>query len=91
MSKTASDHMNKARRLRDTINAGKTNLAAPQAWAQVCRQCAIANSKRWDEIGGRVHTRLDNSWFANLDRIWWDARARQESAVRELDTNRAAA
>lgn len=91
MIKTASDHLNEARQLRNRIVAGRTNLTPVQAWAQVCRQCAIANSKRWEELAGRVHGHADNTWFANLDRIWWDARARQRVAVRELETTRAAA
>ena len=79
---TAHEHYRKAVELRNRIVAGQSNERPVQAWAAVCRQCAKANDAMRRELGGKVHTRLDHSFFNNLDRIWWAAKAQVETLAR---------
>lgn len=82
MARTADDHYNEALSIRDRILSGSTNERLVQAWASVCRECAKANDKYWAELGGRVHGRAQQAFFANLDRVWWNAKAQVETLAK---------
>jgi len=82
MTKTAYDFYNEAIALRNNIVAGKTNETPIMAWAAVCRACAKANNAKRNEMGRNVATRLDLSFFNNLDRVWWVAKAQVETLGR---------
>lgn len=76
---TAHDHYLNAIRLRDRIVSDQSNEPPVMAWAAVCRECAKANSAKRRELDGlSAYTRLELSFFSNLDRVWWFAKAQVE-------------
>lgn len=79
--KTAHDHYKAAIALRDRIVSGSSNERPVQAWAAVARECAKASDKFRAENPG-VHGRSQQSFFNNLDKIWWAARAQVETLAR---------
>lgn len=83
MTTTAHSHYTAALELRSRILAGQSNERPVQAWAAVCRQCAIASRKFRDEINDITYTRADLSFLNNLDRVWWYAKAQVETLARE--------
>jgi hypothetical protein len=83
MQTTAYDHLAAAIALRDRIVAKQTNETPVQAWAGVCRQCAIASDAMHRELAGKAHHSFsDNRFFARLDRIWWNAKAQVEALAK---------
>lgn len=81
---TSHDHYKAAIALRDRIISGQSNELPVQAWAHVCRACAKANDAKRRELDGRVHGRADHSFFNNLDRVWWAAKAQVETLARKV-------
>lgn len=82
MTKTGHDFYNEAITLRNRIVAGQSNERPVQAWAAVCRACANASNAYHREFDGRIHGRLENNAFNNLDRVWWHAKAQVETLGR---------
>jgi hypothetical protein len=80
---TAHDHYKAAIALRDRIISRQVNETPVQAWAAVCRECAKANDAKRRELGDKVHGRADHSFFNNLDRVWWAAKAQVETLARK--------
>jgi hypothetical protein len=65
---TAADaHYRNAIQLRSRIVSGASNERPVQAWAAVCRACAMANDAFWREMGDRVHGRAAQAFLTNLD------------------------
>lgn len=75
---TAIDLYNNALRLRDRAVSGQSNELPVQTWAAVCRECAKASNAKRHELNGLDATRLDLSFFNNLNRVWWYAKAQVE-------------
>lgn len=69
------------------------NVPTPQAWAQVARLCMFASSAMRDHIaasGDNAATRLELSFFNNVGRTEWTARAQLETIDRMVDERIAA-
>lgn len=81
---TAHDHYKRAIELKNRIIAGQSNETPVQAWAGVCRACAKASNAKWNELGDRVHGPSQHSFFNNLDRVWWAAKAQVETLARQV-------
>lgn len=80
---TAYQHYQQAVQLRDRVVSGQSNQRPVQAWAAVCRECAKASDAMHRELTGRsFYGRADLSFFNNLDRIWWSAKAQVETLAR---------
>lgn len=80
---TAADaHYRNAIQLRSRIVSGASNERPVQAWAAVCRACAMANDAFWREMGDRVHGRAAQAFLTNLDRVWDRAKAQVETLAR---------
>jgi hypothetical protein len=79
----AFTHYNEARRLQGLAISG-SNQTPVQAWAAVCRQCAIANDKFRNALKDHLsYTRLELNFLNNLERIWGPARAQVEHNARK--------
>ena len=78
----AHEHYQEAIRLRDRAIAGQTNQTPIQAWASVCRECAIADWKRRAELKAD-HNNSDNRFFRNLQQVWWFAKAQVETMQKQ--------
>lgn len=78
----AQAHYEVAIELRNRIIASQSNETPVQAWAGVCRQCAIASSKKRAEINDITYTRAELSFFNNVDRIWTPAKAQVQTLAR---------
>jgi len=79
---TAEGFYQQAVTLQGRIIRGESNERPVQAWAAVCRACANAsNAKRTELLAFAKYgyTRSELSWFNNLERIWWVARAQVET------------
>ena len=94
---TAETNTSRAYRLHDEacaltrqIVARETNQPIPMAWAQVARLCMRSNSAMRDHIaamGDNTATRLELSFFNNVSRTEWTARAHLETIEREWKAN----
>lgn len=80
----AHQHYQQAIQLRNRIISGQSNERPVQAWAAVCRECAKASDAMRRELADRsFYSRLDLSFFNNLDRVWWYAKAQVETLAKE--------